>query len=75
MASKRQIGLQVATHRVNAGLTPEDLGAKVGVSGMTIRRIEKGVGHPTVRTCFLIAQELGLDAAFMFGTSPQRAPA
>lgn len=61
MASKKQTGLQLRRYRVNAGLTPEDLGHKVGLSGMTVRRLENGVGSPTVRTKFLIAKELGLD--------------
>lgn len=60
MASKKQTGLQLRRYRINAGLTPEDLGHKVGLSGMTIRRLENGVGRPTVRTQFLIARELGL---------------
>lgn len=42
--------------RLNKGLSPEQLGQRVGVSGMTIRRIEGGK-HPTARTMFLIAQE------------------
>lgn len=42
--------------RMNSGMSPEQLGQRVGVSGMTIRRIEQGK-LPTVRTMFLIAQE------------------
>lgn len=42
--------------RVNRGMSPEQLGQRVGVSGMTIRRIEAGK-PPTVRTMFLLAQE------------------
>ena len=30
------------------------------MSGMTIRRLERGVGVPTMRTRFLIAKELDL---------------
>jgi DNA-binding XRE family transcriptional regulator len=44
---------------MNAGLSPEQLGHKVGLSGMTIRRIEDGRGRPTPRTMFLLARELG----------------
>lgn len=61
MASKKQTGLQLRRYRINAGLTPESLGHKVGLSGMTIRRIENGIGSPTVRTQFLIARELDLE--------------
>ena len=44
--------------RLNVGLSPEQLGAQVGVSGDTIRRIEAGIGPrcPHPRTMFLIAQ-------------------
>lgn len=41
---------------MNLGLSPEQLGAKVGISGRTIRRIEEGK-RPTVRTMYLLAQE------------------
>lgn len=40
--------------RINRGLTPETLGAEVGVSGRTIRRIEDG-HMPTVRVMFALA--------------------
>lgn len=46
--------------RINRGLSPEQLGQRVGVSGRTIRRIEEGA-IPTVRTMFLIAQEFDLE--------------
>lgn len=61
VASKKQAGLQLQRYRVNAGLTPEDLGEKVGLSGMTIRRVEQGIGSPTVRTRFRLARELGVE--------------
>lgn len=34
--------LSIARRRFDAGLTPEELGAKIGISGRTIRRIEAG---------------------------------
>lgn len=50
-------------HRTRKGLSPERFGAMVGVSGMTIRRIEDGRAkasslHP--RTKFLIAKHMGM---------------
>lgn len=46
--------------RVNEGLSPEELGREVGVSGRTIRRIEDGA-RPTVRPMFLLAQHFGVE--------------
>lgn len=36
--------IELARRRWDAGLTPEQLGDRAGVSGMTIRRIEQGKG-------------------------------
>lgn len=51
-------GLRLRHLRLNAGLSPEQLGTQVGVSGNTIRRLEAGVGPrcPHPRTMFLLAQ-------------------
>lgn len=46
-------------HRVNLGLSPEAFGWQIGVSGMTVRRIEAGANVRT-RTAFLIAQSMGV---------------
>lgn len=46
-------------HRMNLGESPEVFGARIGVSGMTIRRIERGKAL-TVRTAFLIAADMGV---------------
>lgn len=49
--------------RLRRGLSPEALGALVGVSGRTIRRLESAQGPrlPTARTMVLLADELGED--------------
>lgn len=57
--TKRQTnvtGRRLRELRINKGLSPEQLGNRVGVSGRTIRRVEAGGMQPTVRTMFLIAQ-------------------
>lgn len=46
--------------RVNAGLSPNDLGYRTGLSGKTIRMAEAGF-IPTPRTQFLIAREFDLN--------------
>mgnify|MGYP001081835876 CR=1 FL=1 len=50
-------GRRVRIHRINRGMSPEQFGHRVGVSGQTIRRIENGK-RPTIRTMFLVAREL-----------------
>ncbi len=51
---------QIRSRRINEGLSPEQLGALVGVSGHTIRRVERDGAVPTPRTQFRIAQHFGL---------------
>jgi transcriptional regulator with XRE-family HTH domain len=57
-------GERIRDLRLNVGLSPEQLGDQVGVSGDTIRRIERGIGPrcPHPRTMFLLAEafELGV---------------
>jgi DNA-binding XRE family transcriptional regulator len=55
-------GRQLLEMRRNIGLSPEQLGHRVGCSGRTIRRIEEGK-RPTVRTMFLIAQQFEKEVA------------
>jgi DNA-binding XRE family transcriptional regulator len=45
--------------RINAGMSPNDLAYRVGVSGKTIRMVEAG-WIPSPRVQFLIAGEFGL---------------
>lgn len=48
-------GRKLRDKRINAGLSPEMLGNRIGVSGRTIRRVEDGM-VPTVRTMFALAE-------------------
>lgn len=57
-AVNRSAGLRVRRLRVDSGLTPEDLGEKLGISGRTIRRVEDGTA-PTVRVAHAIATHFG----------------
>lgn len=50
----REAGEFIRISRRNLGLSPEQLGYEIGVSGRTIRRIEDG-HRPVVRTAFLLA--------------------
>jgi len=49
-------GHRLKVLRYERGMSPEQLGIRVGVSGRTIRRVEEG-HRATVRTMFLIAKE------------------
>lgn len=59
MSSSQATRRRIRIHRVNLGESPEVFGARIGVTGMTIRRIEQGK-RMTVRTAFLIAKDMGL---------------
>lgn len=56
MASTTLTGRKLKELRINRGLSPEQLGGKLGISGRTIRRVEEGK-RPTVRTMFALARE------------------
>lgn len=49
-------GRKLRHRRLKAGLSPERLGYRIGVSGRTIRRIEKGEVVPIVSTMFALAE-------------------
>lgn len=59
MTRDRFAALQVKSQRIDAGMSPEQLGWAAGVSGHTIRRIEREGIVPTPRVQFLIAQHFG----------------
>lgn len=46
---------ELRSRRINQGLSPEQLGGVVGVSGHTIRRIEREGVIPTPRIQFALA--------------------
>ena len=55
MTRDRFASLQIRSQRMDRGLSPEQLGAIVGVSGHTIRRIERSGCVPGPRVQFLLA--------------------
>lgn len=60
MSRDRFASLQIRSRRIDAGLSPEQLGYAVGVSGHTIRRIEATGSIPTARVQFQIARHFDL---------------
>lgn len=57
--------------RLNAGLTPNDLAYRAGVSGNTIRAAERGL-YVGPRIQFAIAHALGTDVLELFPWERQR---
>lgn len=57
MSSSQATRRRIRIHRINLGESPEAFGARIGVAGMTIRRIEQGKPL-TVRSAFLIAADM-----------------
>jgi len=74
MSSSRSTRDRIRTHRVNLGESPEAFGARIGVTGMTVRRAEKGKSI-TVRTAFLIAGDMGVSVTALWPSSTRPAVA
>lgn len=53
-------------HRVRLALSPEQYANRIGVSGMTVRRVEKGY-RPFLSTQGKFAADLGMTAPELFG--------
>lgn len=83
VAARNPVGKRIAAHLLDFGLTPEQFGEKVGLSGMTVRRImhpeiygqPKGERH--ISTKFAIARELREDPSTLWPpiTRQPRVPA
>lgn len=61
--------LLVRQHRVKLGLSPEQYGQRIQVSGMTVRRVERGY-TPFLSTQAKFAADLGLSLVDLFGMPP-----
>ena len=61
------MGNRLRIARIERGMSPEQFGATVGVSGQTIRRLADGrQKRCTVRSMMLIAQGVGVPVGEMF---------
>lgn len=63
--SNRLAGRRVHVHRVRLGLSPEQYGVRIGVSGMTVRRVEQGY-TPFRSTQFKFASAQGVEVDDLF---------
>ena len=71
MASNRLAGRRIHQHRVRLGLSPEQYGVRIGVSGMTVRRVEAGY-TPFRSTQLKFATDLGVEVDAIFPLSLDR---
>ena len=62
-----QIGHVIRRRRVELGLSPAELGDKVGRTGSTVRRWEKDDGSPPAAMLPLLAKALELDPGQLTG--------
>lgn len=58
--------LLVRRHRVRLGLSPEQYGQRIRVSGMTVRRVEQGY-TPFLSTQAKFAADMGMGIVDLFG--------
>ena len=60
------IGRRIKEARENAGLTQEELGKLVGVTGSAITNYEKETIHPKESVMYSLIEALGVDANYLF---------
>lgn len=60
------IGKRIKEAREQLGLTQEELGSLVGVTGSAITNYEKGTSHPKEPVMYALIDALGVDANFLF---------
>lgn len=63
---QQKIGQGIAKYRKAAGLTQEQLAAKLHVAHETVSRMERGVSMPSVKTLHRIADALGVEVQEFF---------
>lgn len=68
-AVQERIGAALRSHRLAAGLTMRELGARSGLSQPFLSSIENGHGMPSVAALYRLAQSLGVDVHALLPTS------
>jgi len=70
--SKQLARRRIQQHRVRLGLSPEQFGIRIGVSGMTVRRVEAGyVPFLSTQAKFARALEVEIDDLFGMPALPR----
>jgi DNA-binding XRE family transcriptional regulator len=75
MSRDRFAACHLRSLRLDRGMSPEQLGWAVGVSGHTIRRIERDHAVPTPRVQFALAQFFALRPTEIWQVERRRAVA
>ena len=63
---EKSLGRKIRIARQRAGLTQEELAARVGRTSESISNIERGQQEPSIKTIQSLARELGVPAAEFF---------
>jgi transcriptional regulator with XRE-family HTH domain len=71
MDIRRVVGDNVRRFRVSAGLSQEELAARIGVEQGYVSRLEAGSRNPTIVTIWHAAEALGVRPASLF-EAPRR---
>lgn len=72
--SNRLAARRIQQHRVRLALSPEQYGIRIGVSGMTVRRVEAGY-TPFRSTQGKFARDLGIEVDDLFPLERRRVAA
>lgn len=60
------IGYRIKEARISRGLTQEELGQLVGVTGSAITNYEKETSHPKEKVIYALLETLNIDANYLF---------
>lgn len=74
MDIRRVVGDNVRRIRISAGLSQEDLAARIGVEQGYVSRLEAGSRNPTIVTIWHAAEALGVRPALLFEPPRRDAP-
>lgn len=58
----KSIGRAIALQRTRAGLTQEEVAARVGIGNEAVSRLERGVVMPSIARLYELAEHLGCEA-------------
>ena len=69
----RQVGARILERRVALGLTQQQLGERIGVSGQQANKYERGIDRVSAGRLFDIARTLEVPVGFFFAGAGDRA--
>jgi transcriptional regulator with XRE-family HTH domain len=75
MGIRQVVGQNVRKYRLEAGISQEELAARMKVEQGYISRLEGGIRNPTIDTIAQLAEALGVTPSLLFepnGSKPRR---